>query len=288
MTALFEVSYQGAPYVGLRVPEDTAEDTTLTLHPATGLDLRAELLRADGDKAALTAALTDGRPAITAEAAAVTFRPPLLPPTVGDALVGGFMATHNVKADSDAPAQPTWFFKGLGDVLKVSGEPLRAPSGAVALTEEAEVVLVYVGDTDGAPQYVGYTFGNDLTDIGLFRRHRGYLPYAKLCDAGIAPWLFLGTPPVHVSGRVTVERDGGTAWQGTFLTGTKALHYGLPDMTSALLSYTSLWHPGRVHYVYLGADRASFHHGFTMADRDRITMEFTTHGVRLSHPVHQV
>jgi hypothetical protein len=282
MTVLFEASYQQEPYVGLGDPEDSV----LTLYPAAGLDLPAEVLAAGGDAAALTAALTAGRTPVRAAAGEVSFRPPLLPSSPGDALVSGFMATHNVKADSGAPAQPNWFFKGLGDVLKVSGEPLRVPGQALAVTEEAEVVLVYIGDADGVPRYAGYTFGNDLTDIGRFRAHNGHLSYAKLCDAGIAPWLFLGTPPAHVTGHVTIERAGTTAWQGTFITGAKALHYGLRDITAELFSYASLRHPGRVHYVYLGADRSSFHSGFSTADRDRITIEFATHGVRLTHPVH--
>ncbi|WP_373557578.1 hypothetical protein [Streptomyces sp. Tue6028] len=40
-----------------------------------------------------------------------------------------------------------------------------------------------------------------------------------------------------------------------------------------------------MHYVYIGADRSSFHSGFTMADQDRIEIDFTTHGVRLTHRV---
>ncbi|WDV34191.1 hypothetical protein OIM90_32165 [Streptomyces sp. AD16] len=107
---------------------------------------------------------------------------------MGDALVSGFMMTHNVKVDAATPDQPTWFFKGLGDRLKLSGEPLAVPGDAVAVCEEAEIVLVYVGDaTTGRPRYAGHTFGNDLTDIGRFKQHNGHLSYAKLCDAAISP-----------------------------------------------------------------------------------------------------
>ncbi|MBC3842196.1 FAH family protein [Streptacidiphilus sp. 4-A2] len=281
MTVLFECTHQGERHFGLGSPEDTE----LGLYPLGDLDLRAALLAADGDMAAFTAGLTEGRTPVSVPVTEVSFRPPLLPDSVGDAMVSGFMATHNVKVDAGTQAQPNWFLKGLGDVLKVSGEPLRAPSGFVALTEEAEVVLVYVTDGSGTPRYAGYTFGNDLTDIGRFRQHNGHLSYAKLCDAGVAPWLFLGTPPLHVTGQVTIERDHSPAWQGTFTTGTKALHYGLRDMMSGLFAHEALLHPGRVHYVYLGADRSSFHGGFTMADGDRIQMHFATHSVRLTNQV---
>ncbi|MFF3754986.1 FAH family protein [Streptomyces sp. NPDC002018] len=285
MTVLFECVHRGERHFGCEAPVDGAP---LRLYPLGGEDLRARLLAADGDGAALVAALTEGREATTVPAAerdTVTFRPPLLPDSLGDALVSGFMQTHNVKADATTQSQPNWFFKGLGETLKVPGEALAVPGDAVAVCEEAEVVLVYVTDEAGVPRYVGYTFGNDLTDIGRFKRHNGHLSYAKLCDSGVAPLLFLDAPPESVTGRVTIERDGATAWEGTFTTGTKALHYGLPDMMAELFSYTPLLHPGRVHYVYIGADRSSFHAGFRTADRDRVEISFETHGVTLANTV---
>ncbi|WP_053852325.1 FAH family protein [Streptomyces sp. NRRL B-24085] len=273
MTVLFECTYQGRRHIGLGLPR---EGEPLRLVPLGDRSL-ADLLLAGDD-------LADAE-AVTVPAGEVTLRPPLLPDHPGGAMVGGFMQTHNVKVDADTPAQPNWFLKGLGDVLKLPGQDLRAPDGSVALTEEAEVVLVHVTDAAGRPRYVGYTFGNDLTDIGRFRRHRGHLSYAKLCDAAVAPWLFLGEPPRHVTGQVTIERDGEPCWRGEFTTGTKALHYGLDDIMSELFSYDALSVPGRVHYVYLGADRSSFHDGFRIADRDRVTLDFASHGVTLSNTV---
>ncbi|MER6285415.1 FAH family protein [Streptomyces sviceus] len=273
MTVLFECTYQGRRHIGLGLPR---EDEPLRLVPLGDRNL-ADLLLAGDDPA--------DAEAVTVPAGEVTFRPPLLPDHPGGAMVGGFMQTHNVKVDADTPAQPNWFLKGLGDVLKLPGQDLRAPVGSVALTEEAEVVLVHVTDAAGVPRYVGYTFGNDLTDIGRFRRHRGHLSYAKLCDAAVAPWLFRDEPPRHVTGQVTIERDGEPGWRGEFTTGTKALHYGLDAIMSELFSYDALCVPGRVHYVYLGADRSSFHDGFRIADRDRVTLDFASHGVTLSNTV---
>ncbi|MEY2248135.1 FAH family protein [Streptomyces sp. BF23-18] len=290
MNVFFECAYQGERHFGLGLP---ADGEAVRLYPVrTGEDLGAAVVAAvsaaDGDSAALRAALTAGRPEVVVPAGGrdgLVLRPPLLPASVGDAMVSGFMQTHNVKVDAATQAQPNWFVKGLGEVLKVSGEPLSVPPGAVALCEEAEVVLVFATDEHGSPRYAGYTFGNDLTDIGRFRRHAGHLSYAKLCDAGVAPWLFLDEPPRSVTGRVTIERDGARVWEGDFTTGTKALHYGLEDMMAGLFSHGALLHPGRVHYVYLGADRSSFHGGFTMADRDRVTLDFESHGVSLANTV---
>lgn len=281
MPTLYECVHRGERHFGL----DSPGATTLHLYPLGDLDLQSTLLAADGDLPALTEALTRGREATPVPASDVRLRPPLLPDSVGDALVGGFMATHHAKVDAAENTMPNWFFKGLGDVLKVPGETLRVPSGAVALTEEAEVVLVYLTDPSGTPRYVGHTFGNDLTDIGRFKRNNGHLSYAKLCDAGISPWLFLDAPPRHATGHVTIERDGGPVWQGAFTTGTKAILYDVPEMISGLFAYEALLAPGRVHYVYLGADRSSFHSGFSMEGGDRIEMRFGTHDVLLTNTV---
>ncbi|NKI44288.1 FAH family protein [Streptomyces physcomitrii] len=285
MTVLFECVHQGERYFGFGIP---AEGEPLRLHRLDGLDLSAALLDAAASGADPRAALTAGRPAVEVpwtESAGVEFRPPLLPDSVGDALIGGFMQTHNVKVDAATQSQPNWFFKSLGEGLRVSGSELAVPASSLAICEEAEVVLVYAVDASGEPRYLGHGFGNDLTDIGRFKRHAGHLSYAKLCEAGISPFLFLGEPPESVTGTVTIERGGQAAYQGEFTTGTKALHYGLADIMTELFSYRALHHPGRIHYVYLGADRSSFHGGHQMADGDRITLDFASHGVVLSNTV---
>ncbi|MFJ6721717.1 FAH family protein [Streptomyces sp. NPDC091259] len=286
MTVLFECTFDNARHIGLGVPSD---DAPLRLNRLREDDCPAALFtrtRDEDDRAAALTALLAERPVVEVPADArhqVRMRPPLLPDHVGDALVSGFMMTHNVKIDVSAQDQPNWFVKGLGDALKVPGEPLSVPADAVAVCEEAEVVLVYVGDEDGAPRYAGYTFGNDLTDIGRFKQHAGHLSYAKLCDAGIAPWMHLGAPPRTAAGEVVIERNGATAWKGAFTTGTDAIHYDVAAIMDRLFAHRALHRPGRVHYVYIGADRSSFHGGFRAADGDRVTIDVSSHGVRMSH-----
>ncbi|WBF46975.1 hypothetical protein [Serratia rubidaea] len=219
--------------------------------------------------------------------------PPLLPEAADNIVVSGFMQTHNIKIESTRDAYgemalPNWFIKGLGSSVKLSGQPLFASERAVALCEEAEVVLVYRSDTDGRPQYCGYTFGNDLTDIGRFKRNQGHLSYAKLCDAAISGWFHIAEPPERVSGEVSIERDGTLAWSGSFKTGLNALGYRLSDMVEHLFSYPTLNCPGRIHYVFIGADRSSFHAGFSMEDGDQITLNFVSHDVVVSNKVQLV
>ncbi|MNG66950.1 hypothetical protein D3C79_252500 [compost metagenome] len=216
--------------------------------------------------------------------------PPLFPEETDNIVVSGFMQTHNIKIESTRDthgeiALPNWFIKGLGSSIKLSGQPLLAPKRAVALCEEAEVVLVYRSGNDGQPQYCGYTFGNDLTDIGRFKRNQGHLSYAKLCDAAISGWFHIAQPPKNVSGEVSIERDGMVTWCGSFKTGLNALGYRLSDMTEHLFSYPALNCPGRIHYVFIGADRSSFHSGFSMKDGDHIVLNFTSHDVVVSNTV---
>jgi hypothetical protein len=159
------------------------------------------------------------------------------------------------------------------------------PANPVALIEEPEVVLVYVNDDEGTPHYAGYTFGNDLCDIGLHRKDPGYNPYCKLCDTAVTPWLFLAAPPRTASGRVTIVRGGASAWEGTFDCGGDALYFRVQDMVDHLFSFPAVRRPGLVNYVLLGADEASFHDGFRIADGDRIAIEVKSHEVAFENEV---
>ncbi|WP_432067226.1 fumarylacetoacetate (FAA) hydrolase [Streptomyces sp. C10-9-1] len=290
---LFEATYRGARHVGFGLPEPGAP---LTLHPVADGQLAAAVVAAGGSEAALRAAVTDGAESVTVTAGDPEVRPlpPLLPTASGHALLSGFMGTHKKKwGGLSAPADgdftpPKWFFKGFGDWVRMPGEALHVPADPVALIEEPEVALVYVNDADGRPHYAGYTFGNDLCDIGLHRRDPGYNPYCKLCDTALAPWLFLGEPPRSVTGRVTIERDGAAAWSGSFDCGSDALYFRVPDMVEHLFSFPAVRRPGLVNYVLLGADEASFHEGFRIADGDRIAIDVKSHGVAFANTVRHV
>ncbi|MET8173832.1 aminotransferase class I/II-fold pyridoxal phosphate-dependent enzyme [Streptomyces clavifer] len=212
----------------------------------------------------------------------------------GNALLSGFMGTHKKKWGGETAPEggeftpPKWFFKGFGDWVRLPGEALNVPARPVALIEEPEVALVYVNDADGTPHYAGYTFGNDLCDIGLHRQDPGYNPYCKLCDTALTPWLFLGPPPRTVTGRVTIVRDGATVWEGTFDCGDDALYYRVQDMADHLFTFPAVRRPGLVNYVLLGADEASFHDGFRIADGDRVAIDVKSHGVAFENQVRYV
>ncbi|GGL11485.1 hypothetical protein Sme01_42050 [Sphaerisporangium melleum] len=289
MSILFECEYKGRRYVGLGKP---ASGETRTLYQVADGRLREAVISGGGPEA-VVAAVTEGAEtvAVSADDPEVRFLPPLLPTGTGNALITGFMGTHRSKFDRDpAPDEkfnaPNWLIKGFGSWARMPGEPLTVPASTIALLEEPEVALVYVNDDDGVPHYAGYTFGNDLNDIGLHLRNPwGWTPYAKLCDTSMTPWLFLGAPPQTVTGRIIIERDGATAWEGPFSCGADAIFHRVEDMVGNLLSYPALRRPGLVNYLLLGADKASYHDGFRIADGDRITIDVTSHDVVLSNVV---
>lgn len=290
LPTLFEALYRGERHVGFGVPE---RDAPLSLYPVADGRLAAAFVATDGSPAAIRAAVTGEAEAVTVEpdSPALRLLPPLLPAASHSALLSGFMGTHKKKwGGQTAPegaefTPPKWFFKGFGDWVRLPGEALTVPADPVALIEEPEVVLVYVNDDDGTPHYAGYTFGNDLCDIGLHRKDPGYNPYCKLCDTALTPWLFLGEPPQTVTGRVTIARDGASAWEGNFSCGADSLYFRVRDMVEHLFSFPAVRRPGLVNYVLLGADEASFHDGFRIADGDRISIDVKSHGVGFENTV---
>ncbi|NUS16741.1 MAG: fumarylacetoacetate (FAA) hydrolase [Streptomyces sp.] len=287
MSIVSAYEYRGQRYLsrGIPVPGEPQ-----TLHRVGQERLLAAVLADSGAEA--IAALVEEADAVTVTAGDPEVRalPPLLPAAGGSALVSGFLGTHKSKSDAivqygDQPPVPKWFFKGLGSWLRMPGQPLVVPAEPVAVIEEPEVVLVYVNDDEGTPHYAGYTFGNDLCDIGLHRIDPGYTPSGKLCDTAISPHLFLDRPPRSATGQVTIERDGQPAWKGTFDCGADALYFRVQDMADRAFSFPALRRPGLVNYILTGADRSSIHDGFHLADGDRIVIDVASHGVVLSSPL---
>ncbi|MEV6979399.1 fumarylacetoacetate (FAA) hydrolase [Kitasatospora sp. NPDC093806] len=285
MSVVSEYLYRGRRYVSHGI---TAPGEPLTLHHLPEGALQAAVL-ADAAPEAVTEALGAAAETLTVTAGdpELTALPPLLP-AAGTALVSGFLGTHKAKADAivshnGQPPVPKWFFKGLGSWLRTPGQDLVVPTEPVVIIEEAEIVLVFVNDDQGVPHYAGYTFGNDLCDIGLHRIDAGYTSSGKLCDTAIAPHLFLEQPPGAATGTVTIERDGKQAWQGTFDCGADALWFPVQTLVERLFSFPALSRPGLVNYVLTGADLSSFHDGFHLTDGDHIVIDVASHGVVLDN-----
>jgi hypothetical protein len=289
MPVIFECEYLGGRYAGLGLP---TPGEPLKLYPVADGELRKAVVAGAG-AGGLLAVLAE-HPATVSVAAddpGLRLLPPLLPEGAAGSLVTGFMSTHRSKHEQEPypPVEfrpPNWLIKAMGSWLRLPGEPLAVAGSTVALLEEPEVALVYVNDEAGEPHYAGYTFANDLNDIGFHLQNPwGWTPYSKLCDTSMTPWLFLDEPPAVATGRIVIERDGETAWQGPFACGADALYQPVPDMVDHLFSHPGLRRPNLVNYLLLGSDKASYHAGFRIADGDRVTIEVASHGVVLSNPI---
>ncbi|WP_217246833.1 fumarylacetoacetate (FAA) hydrolase [Streptomyces sp. AC602_WCS936] len=288
MSILFECDYKGRRYAGIGIPEAGKPHT---LYAVEDGELLAAVV-ASGERDLVEH--VGSRPetvSVSAGDPELRFLPPLLPTSTNNSLVNGFMGTHRSKFDRapepDEPfTPPNYYIKGFGSWLRMPGEPLTTPADPIWLLEEPEVVLVYVNDDEGNPHYAGYTFGNDLNDIGLHLENRwAWTPYAKLCETSVTPWLFLGAAPRTATGRVSVERGGETVWQGDFSCGADSIFHRFPDMTDYLFSYPMLRRPGLVNYLFLGADKATYHDGFRIDDGDRMVIDVASHGVVLDNTV---
>ncbi|MFI1993762.1 hypothetical protein [Actinoplanes sp. NPDC020271] len=289
MPILYECEYRGRRYAGLGLPKP---GEPVLLYPVSDGQVRAAVLAGRGLQALLQS-VTSGRETVTVagDDPEIHYLPPLLPSGSGNSLITGFMGTHRSKypappAPDEEFRAPNWLIKGNGSWLETNGGPLNVTASAVALLEEPEVALVFVNDESGAPHYAGYTFANDLNDIGLHLQNPwGWTPYAKLCDTSMTPWLFLGEPPRTVTGQIIIERGGAAAWKGDFTCGADSIFQRVPDMVNHLFSFPGLRRAGLVSYVLLGSDKASWHAGFRIADGDRITFDLASHGVVLSNEV---
>ncbi|GAA2788003.1 fumarylacetoacetate (FAA) hydrolase [Kitasatospora aburaviensis] len=287
-TIVSEYTYRGRRYVSLGIPTPGEPQT---LHHVADGALRAAFLTDAGPEAVTALIAAAETLTVTAGDPELQPLPPLLPTAAGgQALVSGFLGTHKAKSEAivgynDQPPVPKWFFKGLGSWLRMPGQPLVVPAEPVVIIEEAEMALVYVNDDQGVPHYAGYTFGNDLCDIGLHRIDPGYTSSGKLCDTAFSPHLFLGEPPRAATGRVTVERAGQPAWEGKFDCGADALWFRVEDLVDRAFSFPALRRPGLVNYLLTGADLSSFHDGFHLTDGDHIVIDIASHGVVLSNPL---
>lgn len=210
--------------------------------------------------------------------------PCLQPPDPRQGVVCGFGLTHKSKVaiPPEHDERPSFFIKGFADTLKRSGDVLRMSHGALSACEEAEVVALFLVTENGRPDYLGYTLGNDLTDIALAKSKRNYLAYAKLQPSAISHLLYWQPLPDLIQGRTSIYRAGDLHWEQGFNTGLSCLCYDAGDLFDTLWQHPSLRLPGTLIYLYLGADRNSADAGIHLSHGDTVVCDFDS-GPRLSN-----
>jgi hypothetical protein len=187
--------------------------------------------------------------------------------------------------EGEIGAQPEWFYKGDGTVLRAHLDSLTIPWFADDGGEEPEVAGVYVIGPDGTPHRAGLVTGNEFSDHRMERKNYLYLAPSKLRECAIGPELATGVEFESIEGTVGIERDGATAWSAKIFTGAKNMSHTVANLEHHHFKYPEHRRPGDVHIHFFGADAFSFGEGFTLAAGDEMVVSWAALGRPLRNPL---
>ncbi len=182
-------------------------------------------------------------------------------------------------------AQPEWFYKGSGTILRAHGEPLEVPCFGLDGGEEAEVAGVYFIDAAGTPRRVGLALANEFSDHKLEAQNYLYLAHSKLRTCSLGPELMVEAEFRDARGVVRIERGGKTLWSSAFATGEANMSHSLANLEHHHFKYAAHRRPGDAHIHFLGADAFSFGEGVELAAGDVMEMELAGFGRPLRNPL---
>ena len=182
-------------------------------------------------------------------------------------------------------AQPEWFYKGCGIILRAHGEPLEVPAFALDGGEEAEVAGAYVIASDGAPRRVGLVLANEFSDHKLEEKNYLYLAHSKLRTCSIGPELIVNADFADARGRVSIERRGQVLWSKGFATGEANMSHTVANLEHHHFKYSAHRRPGDAHVYFFGADVFSFGEGVELADGDVMEIQLAGFGRALRNPL---
>lgn len=182
-------------------------------------------------------------------------------------------------------AQPEWFYKGYGAILRAHGEALVVPPFGMDGGEEAEVAGVYLIDAEGRPRRVGLALGNEFSDHKWEAGNYLWLAHSKLRTCALGPELIVGGDFNDARGRVRIERDARTVWTRPFATGGKNMSHTVANLEHHHFKYAEHRRPGDVHIHFFGADVFSFGDGIELADGDIMEIRLAGFGRPLRNPL---
>jgi hypothetical protein len=194
-------------------------------------------------------------------------------------LEGGKPATGQIGV------QPEWFYKGDGDWVVASGQPLERPAFALDGGEEPELVGLYVINPQGEVLRVGFALGNEFSDHVLERQNYLYLAHSKLRNSSFGPELLVGDPPAHIVGRSRLLRNGQELWAGEFLTGEANMTHTLTNIEHHHFKYAHFRRAGDIHCHFYGTATLSFAAGVTTQAGDVFEISAPAFGRPLRNPL---
>jgi hypothetical protein len=174
-------------------------------------------------------------------------------------------------------AQPEWFYKGSGFILRAHNQTLHLPAFADDGGDEGEIAGCYLIDYDGAPRRVGMAVGNEFSDHVMERKNYLYLAPSKLRQCALGPELAIDPDFGDVKGLARVERNGQEIWRKELATGEDNMCHSLRNMEHHHFKYAAHRQPGDVHVHFFGAGAFSFGE-VTLQDGDVMEISFEGFG----------
>jgi hypothetical protein len=182
-------------------------------------------------------------------------------------------------------AQPEWFYKGCGTILRAHGEPLDVPDFADDGGEEPEVVGAYLIDREGRPRRLGFAIGNEFSDHVMEKKNYLYLAPSKLRACAVGPELVIDGPFEDVAGTVRIERGGQTVWSHPVATGEANMVHTLANLEYHHFKYPAHRRPGDAHLHFFGTGAFSFGAGLALEDGDVMVVALEGYGRPLRNPI---
>jgi hypothetical protein len=182
-------------------------------------------------------------------------------------------------------AEPEWFYKGTGIILRCPGDSLGVPAYGFDGGEEAEIAGLYVVGPDTKPYRVGLVQGNEFSDHVLESKNYLYLASSKLRACSIGPEVVIDPDFSEVNGRAWVERAGKTVWEAEQHSGEKWMSHSLPNLEHHHFKHGCHRIPGDAHIHFLGADNFSFRQRLKLEDGDVMCVSYENFGRALRNPI---
>ncbi|HZO91731.1 MAG TPA: AraD1 family protein [Chthonomonadaceae bacterium] len=182
-------------------------------------------------------------------------------------------------------AQPEWFYKGCGTILRAHGEPLEVPAFADDGGEEPEIAGAYLIGTEGQPYRVGFAIGNEFSDHQMEKKNYLYLAPSKLRTCSLGPELAVDAPFDEITGAVRIERNGEVIWSHPIATGEAHMVHTLANLEHHHFKYPQHRRPGDAHIHFFGTGAFSFGAGVALADGDVMAVAVEGYGRPLRNPI---
>jgi hypothetical protein len=182
-------------------------------------------------------------------------------------------------------AQPEWFYKGSGHILRGHGQPLEIPTYGDDGGEEPEIAGVYMIDKGGHPWRIGFTVGNEFSDHIMEKKNYLYLAPSKLRNCAIGPELVIDPDFEDIDGKVRIIRNGQAIWDKPIRTGQKNMAHSLENLEHHHFKYPAHRIPFQAHVHFFGADAFSFGDKIALQTGDVMEIEWTGFGRALQNPL---